>query len=311
MQLKPVLSSPRKRGPITTKLPATASLPRLRREDHRIHGPLWNMGPRLRGDDTLCLRGTTHCVLAGTTRCARGNDTLCPRGIHPVFITAADRTDRMHTSPRAATPRYFFLRLIVRRCLRSRTWAKIPPRRIRNNARCFSLFATAPATRSSGSSTRSSGVGARRRAATRSRRTTPRSSGWRRHGCGCALPSPRPRVDQLVRASQQRRRDVEPDGLCGFEVDDQPGFGRLPDGKVGGFCVLGRAGCCCCGLGRCRVKSRLIMRPIRGRVSAAISVRRLAHAPVCPAHRSILSQKRSCEEAFLRRCRMPAGQPRG
>src|SRR5713101_4410501 len=42
-------------------------------------------------------------------------------------------------------------------------------------------------------------------------------------------------LDDLIRPPQQRRRDPQPEGLGGLEVDDQLELRRLLDGQVGGL----------------------------------------------------------------------------
>src|SRR5207244_3091731 len=45
-------------------------------------------------------------------------------------------------------------------------------------------------------------------------------------------------MDHLVRPLHQRRRDRQPEGLGGLEVDDQVELGRLLHGQVGGLGAL-------------------------------------------------------------------------
>jgi hypothetical protein len=48
----------------------------------------------------------------------------------------------------------------------------------------------------------------------------------------------RPLFDHLVRATEQRDREIEPERFCGLEVDDQLDFGRLLDRQIGWFFAL-------------------------------------------------------------------------
>ena len=45
-------------------------------------------------------------------------------------------------------------------------------------------------------------------------------------------------MDHLVRPRQHRRRDRQPEGLGGLEVDDQLELGRLLDGQIPGLRTL-------------------------------------------------------------------------
>src|SRR5882672_4984312 len=48
-------------------------------------------------------------------------------------------------------------------------------------------------------------------------------------------------LNHLIRALQERRRDRQPEGLRGLEVDDQLELSRLFDGEIGGLRTLENA----------------------------------------------------------------------